>query len=72
MNKEIEFIQEKLIKSIDSLDAEEENVAQEISRANAIALLSNTYIKSCNLVIRVEELKNKEYVKNLLGDKNEK
>lgn len=72
MNKEIEFIQNKLIESIDKLDIEEENVAQEISRANAIALLSNTYIKSCNLVIRVEELKNKEHIKNILGDKNEK
>lgn len=72
MNKEIEFIQEKLIKSIDNLDSEEENIQQEISRANAIALLSNTYIKSCNLIIRVEELKNSQNIKKIINKKNEK
>ena len=72
MNEEIDLIQEKLIKSIEKLDSESENVLQEISRANAIALLSNTYIKSCNLIIRVEELKNKEHLKNIFGDRDEK
>lgn len=72
MNNDIENIQRKIIKSIEKLDCEDENVAQEVARANAISLLSNTYIKSCNLVIRVEELKNSQHVKNIIDKANEK
>lgn len=72
MIENIETIQSKILKSIEKLDSESENVAQEVARANSIASLSNTYIKSCNLIIRVEEAKNKEKIKNIMEKTNEK
>ena len=57
MNKEIKSIQEKLINNLERLDKEEANISDEVARSNAIAQLANTYIKTCNLIIRVEESK---------------
>jgi len=57
MNNEIKNIQQKLLSNLDRLDNATENVEQEIARSNAVSQLANTYIKSCNLIIRVEETK---------------
>lgn len=57
MNKDIEKIQEKLMNNLERLDSEVENLSDEVARSNAISQLANTYIKTCNLIIRVEENK---------------
>lgn len=57
MEKEIKIIQEKLMNNLERLDKEQDNLSDEVSRSNAISQLANTYIKTCNLVIRVEESK---------------
>lgn len=57
MNKDIKTIQEKLMNNLERLDNETENLSDEVARSNAISQLANTYIKTCNLVIRVEESK---------------
>lgn len=66
MNKNIEVIQDKLIKNLIRLDEEQQNLSDEVSRSNAISQLANTYIKTCNLVIRVEE--SKESIKNKINE----
>lgn len=71
MEEELNFIQVKLIKSLDRLDKENVDIGKEVARSNSISQLANTYIKSCNLIIRVEESKNN--IKNKIVDlKNEK
>lgn len=70
MNKEIKIIQEKLIKNLKRLDKESENINDEVARSNAISQLANTYIKTCNLVIRVEE--SKLNIKSKIKEINEK
>ena len=57
MENEIKTIQEKLIDSLKRLDNADENITEEVARSNAISQLANTYIKTCNLIIRVEESK---------------
>ena len=57
MNNDIKRIQEKLLNNLDRLDKEKSNLTDEVARSNAISQLANTYIKTCNLVIRVEESK---------------
>lgn len=57
MNKEIEIIQQKIMTGLDRLDKDGIDVKEEVARSNAISQLANTYIKSCNLIIRVEETK---------------
>lgn len=57
MNKDIETIQEKLMNNLERLDNVKDNISEEVARSNAVAQLSNTYIKTCNLVIRIEESK---------------
>lgn len=57
MNSDIKLIQEKLINNLERLDTAKDNVNEEVARSNAIAQIANTYIKSCNLLIRVEETK---------------
>lgn len=57
MNNDIKKIQEKLLNNLDRLDKEKSNLTDEVARSNAISQLANTYIKTCNLVIRVEESK---------------
>ena len=66
MNKDIKTIQEKLMTNLERLDTENEDIEKEVSRSNAIAQLANTYIKTCNLVIRVEE--SKLNIKNKIGE----
>ena len=57
MKDEIKTIQKKLIDSLKRLDNADGNITEEVSRSNAISQLANTYIKTCNLIIRVEESK---------------
>ena len=57
MDKEIKKIQESLINNLKRLDKAKDNITDEVARSNAISQLANTYIKACNLVIRVEESK---------------
>lgn len=56
-DKDIANIQEKLISNLNRLDAEKVSVKEEVARVNAISQLANTYIKICNLIIRVQESK---------------
>ena len=57
MKDEIKTIQKKLIDSLKRLDNADGNITEEVSRSNAISQLANTYIKTCNLIIRVEDAK---------------
>ena len=57
MKDEIKTIQKKLIDSLKRLDNADENITEEVARPNAISQLANTYIKTCNLIIRVEDAK---------------
>lgn len=57
MKDEIKTIQKKLIDSLKRLDNADENISEEVARSNAMSQLANTYIKTCNLIIRVEESK---------------
>ena len=62
MQNEIKDIQKKLLDSLKRLDDADENITEEVARSNAVSQLANTYIKTCNLIIRVEE--SKESIKN--------
>lgn len=70
MNNDLKIMQEKIMNNMERLDTAKENISEEVARSNAISLLVNTYIKSCNLIIRVEEsklnLKNK--IKDVIDD----
>lgn len=66
MNKDIETIQEKLMNNLERLDTAKDNISEEVARSNAISQIANTYIKSCNLVIRVEE--SKVNIRRKIGD----
>lgn len=57
MKEDIKKIQEKLMNNLERLDKAKDNISEEVARSNAISQIANTYIKSCNLVIRVEESK---------------
>lgn len=57
MNEDIKKIQDKLMNNLERLDNEKDNLSDEVARSNAISQLANTYIKTCNLVMRVEESK---------------
>lgn len=65
MDNNIKFIQEKLIDSLSRLDGATDTLMEEVARSNAVSQLANTYIKACNLIIRVEE--GKDNLKNKLG-----
>ena len=52
--------------NLERLDKAEENISEEVARSNAISQIANTYIKSCNLIIRAEECK--VNVTNKIGD----
>ena len=58
MNNDIKEIQERLMNNLERLDNAKDNISEEVARSNAVSQLSNTYIKTCNLVIRIEESKN--------------
>lgn len=66
MEKDIKAIQESLMNNLEKLDKAKDNLSEEVSRSNAISQLANTYIKSCNLVIRVEE--SKANIKNKINE----
>ena len=66
MDKDIKIIQEKLMNNLERLDTAKDNINEEVARSNAISRIANTYIKSCNLVIRVEE--SKVNVRKKIGD----
>lgn len=66
MNKDIEKIQYTLMNNLERLDTAKDNISEEVARSNAISQIANTYIKSCNLVIRVEE--SKVNVRNKISD----
>ena len=57
MNEDIEKIQYTLMNNLERLDTAKDNISEEVARSNAISQIANTYIKSCNLVIRAEESK---------------
>lgn len=57
MENDIKIMQEKIMNNLERLDNEKDNLGDEVARSNAISQLVNTYIKSCNLIIRVEESK---------------
>ena len=67
MNENIRIIQETLMINLDRINNENDNLRDEVARSNAVAQLANTYIKTCNLVIRVEESEHnlKEKIKNI-------
>ena len=52
--------------NLERLDTANDNISEEVARSNAISQIANTYIKSCNLVIRVEE--SKINVRKKIGD----
>jgi hypothetical protein len=66
MNENIKIIQGKLMNNLERLDSATDNISEEVARSNAISQIANTYIKSCNLVIRVEE--NKVNVRSKISD----
>lgn len=66
MENDIKKIQETLMNNLERLDNAQDNVSEEVARSNAVSLIANTYIKSCNLIIRVEESKN--VIKNKIND----
>lgn len=57
MENNITIIQNRLMENLERLNNAKDNLSDEVARSNAISQLANTYIKSCNLVIRVEETK---------------
>ena len=67
MNDDIKNIQSKLLNSLEILtNATKDNLELEVARSSSVAQLANTYIKSCNLIIRVNEsnTKLKELIDN--------
>ncbi len=66
MENDIKKIQEKLMSNLERLDNEKESLKDEVARSNAVSQLANTYIKTCNLIIRAEE--SKADIRNKIGD----
>lgn len=65
MENDIKTIQERLMNNLERIDNATDNISEEVARSNAISQLANTYIKSCNLVIRAEE--SKVSIRNKIG-----
>ena len=57
MENDIKEIQQRLMHNLERIDTATDNISDEVARSNAVSQLANTYIKSCNLVIRAEESK---------------
>ena len=55
MNEDIKTIQKTLMINLERINNESDDLRNEVARSNAVSQLANTYIKTCNLVIRVEE-----------------
>ena len=66
MNEDIRKIQERLMNNLERIDSAKDNISDEVARSNAVSQLANTYIKSCNLVIRAEE--SKASIRNKIKD----
>lgn len=66
MEKDIKKIQETLMNNLERIDTAKDNINEEVARSNAVSQLANTYIKSCNLVIRAEE--SKVVIRNKIND----
>ena len=68
MNERIKEIQDKIMNNLKRLDNASigEDLSEEVSRSNAVSQLANTYIKTCNLIIRVEETKSN--IKNKINN----
>lgn len=66
MEKDIKKIQETLMNNLERIDNAKDNISEEVARSNAISQIANTYIKSCNLVIRAEE--SKVAIRNKIND----
>lgn len=66
MKEDIKEIQKTLMNNLERLDTTKDNISEEVARSNAISQIANTYIKSCNLVIRAEE--SKINVRNKISD----
>lgn len=76
MNKDISIIQNKLMANLERLDNENIDLKNEVARSNAISQLANTYIKTCNLALRVDEVAERkgvttEKLNEMLGFNNE-
>lgn len=65
MENDIKTIQERLMNNLERIDKATDDIGEEVARSNAISQLANTYIKSCNLVIRAEE--SKVNIRNKIG-----
>ena len=65
MEENVKTIQDKLMSSLERLDKANKNIAEEVARSNAVSQLANTYIKACNLIIRVED--GKKQLKTKIG-----
>ena len=70
MKETIKKIQDTLVNNLERLDIAKDNINDEVARSNAISQLANTYIKTCNLIIRVEE--SKLNLADKISDINEK
>lgn len=66
MENDIKDIQKTLMNNLERLDNAKDNISEEVARSNAISQIANTYIKSCNLMIRAEE--SKVNVRNKISD----
>ena len=68
MNEDIKIMQDKIMSNLERIDNASigADLLEEVSRSNDISQLVNTYIKSCNLIIRVEE--SKVNMKNKIND----
>lgn len=71
MNEDIKTIQKTLMINLERINNESDDLRNEVARSNAVAQLANTYIKTCNLIIRVEESEHnlKQKIENV--NKNE-
>ena len=52
MNEDIKTIQKTLMINLERINNESDDLRNEVARSNAVSQLANTYIKTCNLVIR--------------------
>lgn len=53
----LEYIQKKLLLSLDKLNVENPDLKKEIMLSNAITKVTNTYLNTCNLKLKLESKK---------------
>jgi len=73
MNEDIKTIQKTLMINLERINNESDDLRNEVARSNAVSQLANTYIKTCNLVIRVEESEHnlKQKIENVNNNEKE-